>query len=391
VAVSGAGAVAINTVSTRTNAHIDGTGSVTSAAGVTLKATSDAAVTASVVALSVALGGGATSAGLGIAIGVSVARNLIGSQLDGTFGPAEVQASIGNASVTATGAITADALARQTISAVVLAASAGIGASGTAGIAAAGSGVWTENRSPSTSVPSSPGTAPGGITASTLTLTATDASSIGVVAGAVALAAAFGGSAAVAFTVGVSLAHNDIASRVEAAIIGADTLVKTTTGAITLKATETAGIHAIAVAAAIAVGASGFGSVAISGAGAEASNGIFTKVNAYFDGSIVDAKTGIVLEARNTASIKAIVAALSVSVAVSGGVAAGIGIGAALAHNTIGNATTATHTSDQVLAGGIAQNATVRIASGARQGDVYRYVATTTARASTCARRTSTT
>ncbi|MFL6034234.1 MAG: beta strand repeat-containing protein, partial [Gaiellaceae bacterium] len=87
VAASGAGAVANNTILTRTNAYIQtsdvtttGTKSATNttAGDVTLTATSTAGITATIVAASIAVGVGSLG-GVALSIGVAIANNWIGS------------------------------------------------------------------------------------------------------------------------------------------------------------------------------------------------------------------------------------------------------------------------------------------------------------------------
>ena len=375
LAISGAGAVAINSVLSTANAHIDDS-ILTSATGVALTATNDAGITATVVSLAAAIGASGT-AGIGVAIGVSVARNLIGSTPDGGGAPAETQAYVLRSSIAAqTGELTATATSRQTISAIVLAGTAAVGAAGSVGIAAAGSGTWTENKIAAKIGAFIDGDGATGISATAVRLSATDDSSIGVVTASVALSFAFAGNVGVSLAIGVALAHNEVANQVTAAIRNAAHQVRATAGAVTLQARETAGIRAISAAAAIAVGAGFYAGIAIAGAGAEASNAIYTKVNAYLDASTVNAATTVSLSATDTSSIRAIVAAVSVSVGV--GIAGiGVGIGVALATNTIGAVAVADYSSAQTLASGLQNGRTVRIASGPGQGDVYRYIGTT--------------
>ncbi len=93
-----------------------------------------------------------------------------------------------------------------------------------------------------------------------VSMIAEDQSAIRAIAGAVSLAASFAGDAAVALSIGVSLAKNQISNQVEAAIKNADQEVRTTTGSVNLKATENAediGISAAASAAAAVAGIAG--------------------------------------------------------------------------------------------------------------------------------------
>ena len=373
LAISGAGAVAMNSVLSTANAHIDDS-TVTSAAGVALTATNDAGITATVVSLAAAIGASG-STGIGVAIGVSVARNLIGSTPDGGGTPSETQAYVLRSSLAAQGDLTATATSRETISAIVLAGTAAVGAAGSVGIAAAGSGTWTENRIATKIGAFIDGDGATGISAAAVRLSATDDASIGAITAAVALSFAFGGDVGVSLAIGVALAHNEIANQIQAAVRNVAHQLTTTVGGVSLDARETAGIRVISAAAAIAVGAGFYAGIAIAGAGAEASNAIYTKVNAYLDAAKVNAKTTVALSAADTSTIRAIVAAVSVSIGI-GAAGVGVGIGAALATNTIGTALAADYSSAQSLSGGLANGKTVSLASGPDQGDVYRYIGT---------------
>ena len=82
--------MAQNVILTKTNAY--GLDSVLdSADDVTISAASTSKISSTVVAASLAIGGGG-AAGVGASIGVSVARNFIGWTPDGTETPAQVQA-----------------------------------------------------------------------------------------------------------------------------------------------------------------------------------------------------------------------------------------------------------------------------------------------------------
>src|SRR5260370_29164059 len=80
VAISGAGAVAQNVVLSKVDAYIDSStiGSAASKVGaVTLDARSGSTINSTVVAASLAIGGGG-DAGIGVSIGIAVAQNFIG-------------------------------------------------------------------------------------------------------------------------------------------------------------------------------------------------------------------------------------------------------------------------------------------------------------------------
>src|SRR5262249_9632417 len=127
--------------------------------------------------------------------------------------------------------------------------------------------------------------------ATNVTLTAVDSSSIQVTAAGASLAGAFAGQNAGALSIAASIARNPISNDVEASIGNA--VVTAPSGNVVLTAHETSGINALSVAASLAVAAGGSGiGAALSGAGAEGTNVILTKTNAFLlDSTIGDATT----------------------------------------------------------------------------------------------------
>ena len=381
VAVSGAGAIALNTVLTKTNAFIENS-TIVSAANLDLDASNTSRVAAVVAAASVAIGGGV--AGVGVSIGFSTARNVIGFDIAGR-NPVDVQAYVAESQVTATGSLTANAVADASIDAIVLAGS--VAASGGAvGVSVAGAGVIAINQI-ATNVASfidgdtddDLGTGvTGTIIADNVTLGVNDSTSINAIAGAASIAAAFGGTA-VAVTVGVSTAVNEISNELEAYI--ANDSVTTTDAAsnnsdIIISATDTANIFAVSSAVSVAIAGGGSGAVSVSGAGAVANNIILTKVNAHIDNSVINSAGNVDLDALSTATIRAIVAAASASIAIDGTAGIGASVGFTLVRNFIGWSedggspdfdTTAVreviNTGDEV-----------KVVGGVRDGDVYEYV-----------------
>jgi hypothetical protein len=378
VAFAGAGAVSHNEVLTRTNAYID-LSRVTASDDVTLDAQSSSAIDATVAAAAVAVGGGGT-AGVGAAIGVSVARNLIG---DATDDANEVAAWVSDSAVSAGGDLSVTAIADQTIGSVVLAGAAAVGVGGTAGVGFAGSGVFAENAIAVDVAAYIDGDLPigggetSGIKADNVLLSAQDTSTISTFAGAASLALSLGGTAGVSVSIGVALAHNTITSTVGAWIENAGDGVETTTGDVRIEATETASIRAVAAAASLAAGFGGVAGVAVSGAGAEATNIILADTNAYIKDSVVDAADDVDIDAENSASIEALIASASFSASIGGTAGVGASIGVALARNFIGwdpdAAVPVNHTTDAppLL---LTTGKTVKIKEGARAGDVYKYI-----------------
>ena len=258
-------------------------------------------------------------------------------QVNVTSSAAEVQAYIENTSILATGALTADAVANQTINAVVVAVAAAISGGGQTGVGVSGAGVYTENRIETYVKSYIDGDGASGIQATSLRLKAEDTSNIKADAGAASLAAGIGSTTGVAVSVGISLAINEINNQVAAYIANADNFVKTTSGGITISASESATIEAFSLAASLAAGVGGTTGIAVSGAGAWASNTLLTDTNAYILNSEVESKTFVDIDASNNASIDAIILAASLAVGVgAAGTGVGASIGISIAENQIG-------------------------------------------------------
>jgi len=280
-------------------------------------------------------------------------------QANVTSSPSGVKAFIENTSIHAAGDLTADAVANQSIDAVVVAGAAAISGGGTTGVGVSGAGVYTENRIKTLVKSFIDGDGASGVTASSLSLQALDNSTIKADAGAASLAAGVGGNAGVAVSIGISLARNEISNQVSAYIANADNGVKTTVGGVTIKASETATIDAFSLAASLVAGIGGSAGVAVSGAGAWASNTILTDTNAYILNSEVESATFVDIDATNSASIDAIILAASLAVAGGGSAGVGVSIGLSIAENQIGEKNDAA----QVMA--YIQNSTVNAKGGA--------------------------
>jgi hypothetical protein len=333
IALSGAGANATNVILTKSNAYVSG--SVLNSTGdVTLDTVNTSTITAKVLTASAAIGGGGT-AGVGASIGVATARNLIGFDLSGNRIPAEVQAYVLNSSINAGGNLTQRAIANGTIEAEVLAGSVAIAAGGVAGVGASGAGASTVNRIATLVKSFIDGDGATGIQANSISLTATDTSTIKAEAGAASLAVSFAGVAAVSLSIGVALAQNEIDNEVETFIKNADNQVTARSGAITLNAKESATITALSQAASASVAIAGKAGIALSGAGADSTNVILTKTNAYIDGSKLNSAGNVGIDATHTSTILANVITTAAS-AGGGLVGAGLSLGSATARNLIG-------------------------------------------------------
>ncbi|MBT7082464.1 MAG: hypothetical protein HN929_13545, partial [Chloroflexi bacterium] len=327
-AVSGAGATSTNIILTKTNAYVSGS-TINSARDVVLEASDNSSITAIVASSSAALAAGAL-AGVGVSIGASIARNLIGHNFfDILPAPAQVQAYISNSTVTAQGVHSQTATANETISAIVFSGSAAA-AAGIAGVAVSGSGVVAVNKI-STDVKAYIDNSE--IEAGSIALTASDTSQITADGGAAAISAAFGG-VGVAISTGVAIAENRITNNIEAYITSSDS-VKTDIGDISVRAFEDATITARTAAAAVSAAVGSLAGIAISGSGAEATNIILTDTNAFVSGSSLVSKGDVVIDADNTSTIEAMVISAAASLAV--GIAGISGsIGESKARNFIG-------------------------------------------------------
>ena len=247
-----------------------------------------------------------------------------------------MQAYILNSSIAATGSLALTATSNQTIDANVLAGSAAIAGGGAFGGALSGAGASTTNDIASKVRAYIDGDGASGISASSVTLTAHDTSTISATAGAASLAASFAGGVGISASVGVALARNTIGNVVEAAIKNADNTVTTTSGAVTLDALEAANITATSAAASLAASVGGAAGIAISGAGAESTNVILNQTTAHIDASKIASAASVVLTAADTSAILAQVVAASASVAVGGTAGIGASIGASRSRNLIG-------------------------------------------------------
>src|SRR6185436_18292691 len=141
------------------------------------------AINALVLGISAAVGASG-SAGVAASIGVALSKNLVGYKLDGSSSPGQVQSYVSNSTITAQGGtLTATATGNQTIAALVIAGSVAVGASGSVGVGASGAGVSVKNQirvdiRAYVDGDSAPSVVTTGISASGITLTAIDSSSI---------------------------------------------------------------------------------------------------------------------------------------------------------------------------------------------------------------------
>ncbi len=277
VAVSGAGAVAENTVLSTAKAYIDSSviGTTDDPVGnIDLDAASTASVIATVAAASAAIGIGVTGAGVGASIGISVARNIIGGPNPVDSVIPEVGAFLRDTSVTASGALTLDAAGGQGDRCPRGRDVGGCWRGCRRGHRLQRCGRVGRNTIAADVQAFIAATTTATVSAASVALSASDASAIAALAGSASLAAGIG-TVGAAISVGVTLARNTVTSDVAAYVTN---VAVTATGAlgITLAATNAASITVIAAAASVAVGG-GLVGIGISGAGADAANIILTR------------------------------------------------------------------------------------------------------------------
>ncbi len=385
-AISGAGAVSQNVILSQVNAYVDASrlGTPLQTVGtVAIAAHAGSAIGAFVLA---AVGSGAN--GLGVAIGAAMARNDIGWEPneESRTRPAEVQAYLKDTSVHASGAVTLDAVNESMIDAVVIAGSMAISAGGpSGGLAAGGSGVNAHNKIGVEVRAFIDGDGSGtdaGIHAAGITLRADDASEITSSAWGVSVGFAFAGLGAVALTIGVSLANNRIDNDIAAFIHDAEIV---TAGAIMASADDDAFVKTTSIAIAVSF-SMGTGGWAISGGGAESTNVVLTKNNAYLSNSQVgnaSAKVASVDILTSSATrIDAMVGTIAASAALGGGGGAlGVAIGAAIARNYIGwdpkGETVTAHYESHDQLSTLATGARVRVTDGPMAGEIFQYLGPT--------------
>ena len=176
-------------------------------------------------------------------------------------------------------------------------------------------------------------------------LDASDDSSITATIVAASAGVGAGGTGGVGASIGAAVAHNfvgfnadgtDALSEVKAYI--QDSSVSTP-GQLKQSAKSTQKIDAIVIAGSAAIGAGGTAGLAASGAGVYAENLIGVNVKSYIDG---DGDSGIqagdvLITADDSAAISAIAGAASLAAALGGTVGASVSVGIALADNEIGN------------------------------------------------------
>ncbi|NRB01232.1 MAG: hypothetical protein HRU32_15725, partial [Rhodobacteraceae bacterium] len=384
IAIAAAGAYSQNVVLSSSSASIEGATITTDDddGDVRVMASSAAAITSATLAASVAIGLGKT--GVGVAIGASIAQNLIGSGAVGGPTPTLTTAFIKDSRVTAGGDVIVKAESAQLINALNVAGSVAV-SGGKIGVSVAGSGVFVRNVidvATIAKIEGDVGTLADGeyaISGDAVTVDAGTISKINAIAAAASVAFGFG-KAAVSIAIGISAAQNEIGGATEASIVNLnDGGVLARSGNVDVLASDDARIASITAAAALSA-AFGKVAVAVSAAGALAFNTIGSRVNATIDGSRVHTDVGdITVDAQTVGDVSALIA--SAAIAISGGaVGVGVGIGASFAHNLIGHkfgddATTyRSSKTPTVNYGDIVTGTTVRVDSGINSGRAFKYI-----------------
>ncbi|MEN9665533.1 MAG: hypothetical protein RLZZ326_1896, partial [Planctomycetota bacterium] len=252
----------------------------------------------------------------------------------------QVRSYVNNSSITAVGALTQTAVANASIDAAAYAGSAAASAGGAAGVSLGGAGATISNKIFTRVEAAIDGDGAAGITAGSVSLRATDASTITSSAGAAAVAAAIGGLAGVSVAVGVGLSENIISNTIDARIINADQGVKATTGSITLAADSRSLISATAWAAAVAAAAGGLVGISGAGAGIGAVNSVANTVLAHIEASKIDilaTNQNLSILATEASSLSALGVAAALAAAVGGGAGVAIGVGGGTATNIVAN------------------------------------------------------
>jgi mucin-19 len=348
IAVAGGGALAANFIEAETQAFISDSnvGASGNLAGtVTVEATDDSAISATIAAIAASLTFGGES-GTGVAIGVSLAYNEIGDATG--FSSGNVKAYVAGGGIAASGLVSVSAASTGSVNALTVAVAAALSGGGESGISVAGAGVGVFNMidvGVSAYIDGGSGLADTptyNVASGGVSVAASDTATIVSTAGAASVSASVAGESAVAAAIGLSIAGNIVDDPVTAYITAVQSL--TTSGhAVSVTATENATINAISVAAGISFAGAGESGIAVAGGGATAENLVGAVTSAYVSNSALGASGNLVstvtVSATDNSTITAFVGAIAGSVAVGGEAGVGVSIGVAYAHNRISDGT----------------------------------------------------
>jgi hypothetical protein len=165
-------------------------------------------------------------------------------------------------------------------------------------------------------------------TGGAIKLSATDATHISAIGGALAGAGAGGAGGGAAVAIGVSAASNDVANTISAYV--SNSTVSAAGNNIELSATSTSDIEALAIGGTLAGAGGAGGGVAVAAAGAGTGNTIANQVLAYVsvNSSLTTLASGAVkLTATDNSSIRAIAGALALSGAGGAGGGGAVSLG----------------------------------------------------------------
>ncbi|MFO1065873.1 MAG: hypothetical protein U0892_18575 [Pirellulales bacterium] len=376
IALSGGGAGASNVILTTTEATVYDSSVTTTAGNLNVQAINSSGIASTVVAAAIGVGASTGTAGVAAAIGAAYAENFIGFDRDGNRLAAVSLAEVSGGESHINGDLNINAATLQKIGSVVFAGSVAVAASaGSAGVGAAGAGANATNKIAADANAHLADSAH--VEAHGLTVSSQDNSVIGALAGAISIAVGVaGGGVGVGVSVGVELARNTIDTQVYSLIDSVDDLNAST---VSVTADTTAKIDVVSFAASVAVGAASSVGVGVAGAGAEATNSVLGATRAEIVGSTVHSSGDVNVNATNHAEIDAKVLAIAAGVGAAGTVGIAASVGAAVARNLIGwipdgsGSIPATYSSSSKV-NGLKRDQTVKIASGPRAGEVYRFL-----------------
>ena len=329
--IGGAGSGSGNSVTNTIEAKVKGS-SLTTGGNVRLEAEDDSTIEALAGSAAVTISAG-NSTNVAVGLGLSITVNDIDN---------DVLAIIDDSNVDSGGNVTLSALSTAEIDAIAFGAAVSVAAGSNTSVAVGATGTVADNTITNTIragiEDSNTATANTVSVDGTLSLSASDDSTIGAFgfAGSIAVGV---GATGVSGALGIGVALNTIDNEVDAHIRNIDDV--DVDGGVAVSAMSDSKITTNSWAAAIAVAAGSGTSVAVSGGGAIAQNAILSSTNAYIEGSNLEVGTAlnnadIDVDAENISEIEAKVLAFAGTVAVGSSSSVGVSIGFAMARNFIG-------------------------------------------------------
>lgn len=328
LAVSAGGAVSVNRISSHNTAGIRNARLVQAleaggAPGVVVQARDDGYVLAVAGGLGVAV----STSSAAIAVGVSATDNRLSN---------ETQAFIEDSQLEAANGLTLDAINASRIVSTSLGVAAAVAAGGGFGGAGAGAG---SGNSVDGSVQAWLKNAVASVGQGAVRVNAQNEGSILAVAGALGVAVS-AGAGGVGASVGVSVAINRISTRVQASV--ENTQLRTGGGRVSVTASDTGSVTAIAIGGAVAVQAGSTG-LALAVGTSVALNEVFNSVHASIqEGSLSTAGGALAVQAVQQADIVTVVLGASVAVSLGSSLNVAVGGGGALARNVVSASVRAT-------------------------------------------------